>query len=180
MIALAVVAAAVAGLWFWLGRDTTEEPDYSTREARIKSVSAILDLCTLDVREEMAIKDSVNGKWIVARQTIEGRVRFNLDSLRLEQKGDTTFVYLPPERVDILENADPGSYEVLDAWDGRNNVFVRTMTAGEENVIKERWRRRARQRIYDRGYVRQARRDAAETLRRFFSRLPGETVVVEE
>lgn len=133
----------------------------------------MVELCTSDIHEEVAIKDSVNGKWIVARQTIEGRIRFNLDSLKIDEKGDTTIVYLPPERVDILENASPGAYEVLDSWDSKNSIFSRTLTANEENVIKRRWQDKARKRIYERGYVEQARVNAINTLTPLLSRMKG-------
>ena len=65
----------------------------------------MVELCTADIHGEMPIKDSINGKWIVARQVLDGRIRFDLGALRIEERGDTTVVYLPPERVDVLENA---------------------------------------------------------------------------
>lgn len=133
----------------------------------------MIELCTSDIHEEVAIKDSINGKWIVARQTIEGRIRFDLDSLKIDERGDTTIIYLPPERVDILENASPEAYEVLDSWDGKNSVFSRTLTANEENIIKRRWQDKTKKRIYERGYVAQARANAVRSLAPLFSRMKG-------
>lgn len=171
---LTILLAMVAiGYILWLLIPAGENADYKTREARIKSISRMVELCTTDIHEEIAVKDSVNGKWIVARQTVEGRIRFNLDSLKIEDHGDTTFVYLPPERVDILEGAEPGDYEVLDSWDGNNTLFAKTLTADEENRIKKRWEGKVRQRIYDRGYVRQARKNAVASLTPLFRGLQG-------
>lgn len=179
IIALLVVAAvAVVAVRFFAPSDSM--PEYKTRAARIKNVEQMVELCTADVHEEWAVKDSINGMWVVARQTIDGRVRFDLDSLRTEQRGDTTVVYLPAERVDILESTDPGAYEILDVWDGRNVLFKRTLTAAEENVLKTRWQKRARNRIYQRGYVREARSNAVKSLTPLLGAMHGngETIVI--
>ncbi|MDE6444805.1 MAG: DUF4230 domain-containing protein [Muribaculaceae bacterium] len=175
IVILLLILAGLGG-WLWFSEEAPDE-GMQLREARIKSIKEMVELCTLDVHEEMAIKDSINGKWIVARQTIEGRVRFNLDSLRVEEQGDTLVVYLPPERIDILESADKDAYKVLDTWDGRPSLFSRTMTAQEENIIKRRWQNKARERFYERGYVSQARDDAKATLRSLFE-ASGQPIVI--
>lgn len=178
ILPLILLGAIGIGAGFWLSREETGDDGLKLQAARIKGVSDMLELCTLDIHEEMMIKDSIHGKWIVARQTIEGRVRFDLDSLRIEERGDTMVVYLPKERVDILENAGEGSYKVFDSWDGRRIIFPRTVSAAEENAIKRRWVNKARKRIYDRGYVRQAREDAAKTLESLYGALGEEVVVI--
>lgn len=176
IVGILLLVLAALGAWIWFSEEAPDE-GMKLREARIKSIKEMVELCTLDVREEMAIKDSINGKWIVARQTIEGRVRFDLDSLRVEERGDTLIVYLPQERVDILESADKDAYKVLDTWDGRRNLFPRTITSAEENEIKRRWQKKARERIYSRGYVSQAREDAKKTISSLFE-ATGEPVVI--
>jgi len=169
----AILAAVILGYVIWYFTREEAPRDYSTREATIKQIESMVDLCTLDIHEEMAVKDSINGKWIVARQTIKGRVRFDLDSLHIEYRGDTTFVYLPPERVEELEDASPQAYEVFDSWDGSRTVFARTLTAAEENALKRRWQKRTVDRIYSRGYVRRARENAMASLRPLFSAMRG-------
>lgn len=172
-IIIAVTVIAMVAFIAWTLRPSAPTPEYKTNEARIKSITRMVELCTSDIHDEMAIKAHINGKWIVARQTVEGLIRFDLDSLRIEQRGDTTLVYLPRERVDILENAEPGAYEVLDAWDARNSVFSRTMTAAEENAIKSKWQEESRKRVYKRGYVRQARKNAIATLTPLLNAMKG-------
>lgn len=174
IIWVAVLALAAFGVWK-IFAPAGEDREFKTQAARIKSIEQMVDLCTTDIHEEWAIKDSINGKWIVARQTIEGRIRFDLDSLQTESRGDTLLVYLPKEHVDIYENASPDAYEVFDSWDGRNLLFTRTLTAGEENVLKDRWRKRARARIYQRGYVRDARKNAVASLAPLLNAMRGET-----
>lgn len=174
-IRILVVLAALAAISVvvWKLDFGNEQRDYKTEPARIKSIREMIDLCAVDINEEIPIKDSINGKWIVARQKVAGRIRFDLDSLRIEERGDTTFVYLPPERVEVLENASPGAYEILDSWDGRRPIFGRVLTTAEENALKRRWQRRIVRRIYDRGYVRQARSNAVGTLTPLFRALKG-------
>lgn len=171
---IVVIAALGAGVAYWL-KPKQDDRDYDTQAARVKTISSMVELCTADIHDEMPIKDSINGKWIVARQVLEGRIRFDLDALRIEERGDTTVVYLPPERVDVLENAGPDAYEVLDAWDGRNMIFSRTLTAAEENALKKRWQRQLVGKIYDKGYVRQARANAVKTLAPLLSAMRGST-----
>lgn len=172
IVVLIIVAVAVV-VAVKLATSESEKSEYITQAARIKNISQMVDLCTADIHEEVAVKDSINGKWIVARQTIKGHIRFDLDSLRFEQRGDTTIVFLPPERVDIFENADPSSYEVLDVWDGRRPIFERTLTAAEENTLKTRWQQRARKRVYARGYVKDARANAVASLTPLLNAMKG-------
>lgn len=167
------MSAIIIGGFIWYFCTVDKGQDFQSQDARIKSIKQMVDLCTTDLHEEIAVKDSVNGKWIVARQTIEGRVRFNLDSLQIEQRGDTTLFYLPPERVEVLESAAPSSYRILDTWDASRRILSRTLTANEENVIKTRAQKNAVKRIYDRGYVKRARANAVQTLTPLFQALSG-------
>ncbi|MDE5875238.1 MAG: DUF4230 domain-containing protein [Muribaculaceae bacterium] len=178
ILLLIVVAVACVALWWWLSRPVADD-GMRTREARIQSITDMIELCTLDIHDEITIKDSIHGKWIVARQTIEGRVRFDLDSIKVAEKGDTLVITLPQERVDILENAGADSYEVLDTWDGSRSLFPRTVTAAEENAIKRRWQAKARERIYRRGYVKQAREEAKSTLQSFFGALGVPVIILD-
>lgn len=158
------MAIIAVGYAIWICFRPGNEPHYKTDPAHIKSVKNMVELCTTDIHEELPIKDSINGKWIVARQVISGRIRFDIENLRIESRGDTSVIYLPEERVDILENAGPDAYQVLDTWDGNSTFFPRTLTASEENVLKTRWQRQIRSNIYARGYVARARRQAVDAL----------------
>ena len=172
-ILITAIGAIIIILLLWHTLPSRPIEDYKTRDARIKSITKMVELCTSDIHEEVAIKDSINGKWIVARQTIEGRIRFDLDSLRVDERGDTTIIYLPPERVDILENVSPEAYEVLDSWDSKNILLSRSLSAEEENIIKRRWQDKTKKRIYERGYVAQARANAISSLTPLFNRMKG-------
>ena len=168
-----MLALAAVGVIVWTVTRPESSRPYKTETARIKAITNMVELCTTDIHEEMPVKDSINGKWIVARQVIEGKIRFNVENLRIESRGDTTVVYLPEERIAILESASPDAYRVLDTWDGKSSFFPRTLTAAEENTLKTRWQQRAADRIRSRGYVARARRNATETLTSLFSTLSG-------
>lgn len=176
-----ILAAIIAvGFIIWLVIRQPENVKYKTNAAQIKGITDMVELCTTDIHEEIPIKDSINGKWLVARQVVEGRIRFDIEHLKIETKGDTTIVYLPEERVDILENAGPGSYQVLDTWDGKSMMFPRALTADEENAVKKRWQNRIRKKIYARGYVKRARHEAMTTLAPLLKAMnePGATVII--
>lgn len=172
-IVIAALVALLVATIMLLFRDTDTPSSMQTRPARVKAIREMVELCTAEIHEEIPLKDSVNGKWIVARQTINGKISFNLDSLRIEDKGDSLIVFLPPERVEILEGAMPRDYEVLDSWNSRNPIFGSPLTASEENVLKSRWKRKAIGRIYSKGYVKKAREDAKNTLTNLFGKLRG-------
>lgn len=167
------MAIIALGYVIWICTHPSAEPHYKTDPAHVKAVKNMVELCTTDIHEEIPVKDSINGKWIVARQAVEGRIRFDVEKLRIESRGDTTIVYLPEERVDILENASPNAYEVLDTWDGRSTFFPRTLTAAEENALKTRWQSRIRKKIYARGYVVRARREAVTALTSLLTAMHG-------
>lgn len=176
-----IVATIVAvGYFIWWCLRAPEHIAYKTQSAKVKAISSMVELCTADIHEEIPIKDSINGKWLVARQIVDGRIRFDIERLKIEEKGDTMLVYLPQEHVDILENAGPDAYQVLDTWDGQSMLFPRTLTAAEENVIKKRWQSRIRKKIYARGYVTRARREAVATLAPLLQAMsePGSTIIV--
>lgn len=167
---------AAAGVAIYLKTDLNDTPDdgrYKIDEARIESIRQMVSLCTLEINEEVAFKDSINGKWLVVREKIRGRVKYDLDSLKIEQRGDTLLVYLPKESVEIRENESPDSYEILDFWDGDNMIFTRNITAEEENILKRRWRGRLEQKIRDRGYLVKARENASSVLMPIFRSMRG-------
>ena len=173
VILLLVLVACAVGGWLWYTRPKpSPDAHYDIAVARVSSLRSMSSLCTLTLREELMMRDSVRGQWIVARVKVEGRILFDLDSMKYDRQGDTLTIRLPFETMEIRENAGPDAYEVLDSWDAESMLMPRTLTTAEENVIKQRWARQVRGRLYKRGLHERARRNAVETVERLVSTWP--------
>ena len=174
-ICIVLVLLLAGGYIYWYFTRPVEEQKFETRPAELKAIREMAQLATLDFHEEMTVKDQIDGKWLVARMTVEGSVKYDLDSIRFDQKGDTVVIILPKEKIDIYESTDKGAYEVLDTWDANRPILGRKLTAAEENAIKERARARLEQTIRNRGYVKRAQDNARVTLTPLLSRLYPDT-----
>lgn len=174
-ICIVLVLLLAGGYIYWYFTRPVEEQKFETRPAELKAIREMAQLATLDFHEEMTVKDQIDGKWLVARMTVEGSVKYDLDSIRFDQKGDTVVIILPKEKIDIYESTDKGAYEVLDTWDANRPILGRKLTAAEENAIKEHARARLEQTIRNRGYVKRAQDNARVTLTPLLSRLYPDT-----
>ena len=176
--AMLLLAAAAALHIFMTGR--REAPSRVTlSEALIASVKSMLRLCSLEFYDEVPVRGSVGSRHIFARTTLTGSVGFDLDSLECRMEGDTLVVVLPPEVVEIREAAEPDAYRVFDTWNDHllgSSVF----TTAEENAIKAKVIEGYRRRVYARGYVDRARREAAESLSGMLTALTGGPVRVSD
>lgn len=179
IVALLLLVAGGYIYWF-LNRPVEEERVYPTQAATLKEIRELAELATLDFHEEIAVKDQEGGKWIVARMTVEGSVKYDLDSLRIEQNSDTLRLTMPKERFEILESTSPSAYEVIDTWDAQRPVFGRKLTAAEENKVKQRARSRLESTLRKRGYVARARENARSTLTPLLRRLAPDSLTVIE
>lgn len=176
LIVLILVAAGGYIYWYFSRPAAKEGEEYPTEKATLKSVKEMAELATLDFHEEIAVKDESDGKWIVARMTIEGSVKYDMDSVSLEQRGDTLILLMPKESFKIYESADSASYQVIDTWDARRAMMGRKLTATEENTIKERARRDVETTLRERGYVARARKNASATLIPILRRLASDSI----
>lgn len=174
---IAIIAIAIGAYLIFKPSHPAATP-YKMEDARVKSIIAMVRLCSMTVDTETGIKDTINGKAIFARERLHATIGYDLDRLKIEQHGDTTYITLPPERIDIYESSSPGAYEVLDAWDTKNPIFSRTLTAAEENILKTRWRSRIDSTIRAKGYTAHARRNAVATLASLLRTLPGNYAII--
>ncbi len=185
--ALALVAIAIAIVAVTLYRAFTDKTPVDTRHitmtpARVKQISDMLELCTLDIYEETGINDTINGKGLFAIQRLRGSVSFDLNGLRVDSVGvDSIRVYLPAEKVELLESTEPGAYRVVDVWNVKYPLLATNLTVAEENALKRRASERVKDLAYRRGYVKKARASAVESLRKMYSLLPDVAVeIVDE
>lgn len=156
-----------------------EDSDQHANEARTNEIRHMVELATLEFHEEFTVKDTINGKRIAARETLQGSACFNPDSLQFLHHGDTTFVVLPKPDIELYENSADDTYEVLDIWDADHTLVSRTLTPEEADSLKRRWKEHALERMKNRGFTSQARENAVATLKPLFSKIQGAIVVVE-
>ena len=172
-LALIVVGA---GMLIW--RSGEGSTNMTVSETKLSEIKEMVKLCSLEVRDDVAIKDSINGKWIFAKNTINGYIRFDLEKIDYQLRNDSVFIFLPPEEIEVYESSSPNSYEVIDTWD--NTLFgLRKMTSDEETAIKERMADRYKASFYEKGYVRRARESAVNTLSRMLRMMDGNITVVD-
>lgn len=167
-ILLVIVVLGVAFFAFRMMFSGTEDP-YILSPAMLKEIKEVVKISTLEVQEEVGIKDSINGKHIFAKEIIKGYVNFDIEKdVRHELRNDTLIIYLPPEEVGVYEAMEvENAYEIWDEWN--DGFFKRELTSDEENAMKKRWEKDFKRLMYERGHVRQARRTAVETLTQLFS-----------
>lgn len=184
LILIIMVGAGAAALWHSLRRPA--EGDTGTRihglsPARVSAIRDMVRLCTLDMYEEVAIKDTINGKGLFAVQCLNGTVSYDLTAVRIDSLApDTLRVTLPEEEVQWLESTEPEAYRVLDVWNDRMPLLRASLTTAEENELKLRASRRLESLARERGYIKRARTSAVASLRAMYSLLPDVTVIVEE
>lgn len=158
---------------------TPKEEDRDIMDSTVKEIKSMVKLCSADIYEEVPIKASIGNRHIFARVTLKGTISFDIERLDIDQEGDTLHVALPPEEIEILESTDKDSYIVIDTWSDKlmgNSRF----TTEEENKIKEKVKQNAIKNIYAKGYVRQARAEAAANLGNMISTLTTKPVKVTD
>lgn len=182
LLLLAVIAVAV-----WLTvRELNKDDDVRTTvttisPARVKAIAQMAELCSLDIYEEVGVRDTINGKGIFAIQRLRGAVTFDLSDVRVDSiVPDSLLVYLPREKVEFRESTEPDSYRVVDVWNIKYPLLRANISAAEENRIKQKALTQARQRAYKKGYVRRARTSALESLRKLYSLLPDVHIAVTD
>lgn len=170
-----VVLSVIGGALWWM---ESHKVSADTIPATIEDVKGMVKLCALEIHDDVPMKDSINGKWIFAKGRINGYITFDLEKMEYDVKGDTITVVLPPEKVEVYESTDKGAYRVYDAWD--NTLFGKgELTTREENILKERMKRRFVDAVYSKGHVRRARATAVSTLSNLFTHLNGNVVIVD-
>ncbi len=160
-------------------KNAPEASNYKIQQALVTEIKPAMELCTVEIVEDVPIKAHIGTRHIFARATLSGFISFDLDSAATRMKGDTIIVTLPPETVEIHESTQPGSYEVIDTWNEKLLGSTKFTTA-EENDIKRKVIDNFRRKIYAKGYVRQARADAAATLTQMLSAMSASPVEVTD
>ena len=179
LAAAVAVSAAVLVVRGCMG-EGEKRPPARIEEARIVDIRPMVRLLVTELHEDYPVRAHIGRKHIFARTTLEGTIGFDVEKTEQRWSGDTLFVTLPPEIVEVRESTGKNSYEVIDTWNERF-LGSTNFTAGEENEIMEKVRKNWVDSVYRRGYVARARREAVENLRGMLAPLfPGKSVIVTD
>ena len=167
----------------WVGKTIYEKAEtstISTLPAKIEGIRQAVQLSTLDITTEEIYKDTIGNKGIVLRIKANVHIRFDMENIPTATQGDTLFVQLPREIIDIYESSKDG-YQVLDVWYllfPTEPVPV-TLSSTEENQVKRQVKKQIEEQMYEKGYVKRARENAAHSLSVLFSKFKDNIVIID-
>ncbi len=174
LVALAVVAAV--GYFYF---QTKQEKTIDVAPGRITNIESVVQLCTVDLYNEVPVKDTVNNKMIFAIQKQRGSISFDLEKIQVDDSGDTVRIVLGPEIVEVNEATGDNSWEVIDTK-GLSIFTSDKLTDEEENLVKRKIRSKSIKRLYQNGTVKRARAEAADNLARFMEMVYNRPVIVTD
>lgn len=177
VIIIAVIAVVAICAYYLL---RTPKNDIEVDKGRINDVKTMVQLCTIDLYNEVPVLDTINNKVIFAVQKQRGSVSFDLEKLEVDAEGDTVRVTLPPEIIEINEATSDNSWQVIDT---KNIGFLGSLrssklTNEEENQVKAKVKQNSEKRLYQNGTISRARAEAAENLQTLLEKLYRKPVIV--
>lgn len=175
-VGLVIVAVVGFAIWWKL---TPDDEERGLKPARVEDVRRMVELSTVEIREDLPIKGRVGKRHLVAMQRLEGSIGYDLERISLSERGDTLVVTLPPAEITLRESTDEGSYVVIDEW---SDDFFGSgkLTAREANILKEKCIALEKERLRRAGYVERARRQAVADLERLLPLLTGRVVEISD
>lgn len=158
----------------------TSVSSVSTLPAKVEEIKQAVKLSTLDITTEEIFKDTINNKGVVLRIKANVYIRFDMENIPMTERGDTLFVQLPRETIDIYESSRNG-YQVLDVWYLAlpHEPVPTQLSPAEENKIKQRAKQHIENQMYEKGYVKRARENALHSLGALFSKFRDNVVILD-
>lgn len=180
IIAILAAAGIAIAACIWLGKPGKD--DITVDRGRIADVTTMVQLCAMEIYNEVPILDTINNKVIIAVQKQTGSISFDVENLQVDDEGDTVRLTLPREILDIREATEDNSWQVIDT---KNIGFLGQLKNGrltlrEENAVKAKAKRKAIRELYDNGTVRRTRTEAAVTLKSMMEKIYRKPVVVTD
>lgn len=179
-VTIILVVATIALAAFFIIRNLTAKKETITvRPAVVTDVKSMARLCTVEIYSEIPVKDTVGSKVILAVQKQRGSVSFDMDRLDVDASGDTVRAILSPEIVELYESTDDNAYDVIDT---KSLSLLRSgkLTNAEDNIVKQRIRKRSIHRLYKEGVIANARKEARTNLASLLGKLYRKPVVVRD
>lgn len=182
LIKIVAVAAVLAGAVFLYVRYGRKESSFEIGKGQIADVRTMVEICSMEVYNEEPVLDTIDNIVLFAVQKQRGSISFDMESLEIDDSGDTVRVVLPKEIIDLKEATDDNSWKVIDT---KNIGFlgpIRSdrLTIAQENKIKAKLMKRSRKRLYDNGTVAKARREGRHSLEVFLSAVYGKPALVTD
>ena len=158
----------------------------SVEQGEIMDVKTMAQLCTIEIFCEVPVKETINNKELIGIQKQHGVVSFDLEALKIETAGDSVKLNLPPEIIEINEDASKDdAWKVVDTKSTDESILSvfkdDKLTNAEDNIIKERIKKTAIKRLYKEGIVETARKDGKNYLKELMEKVfVGKCVIVND
>lgn len=170
--AIAIIWGAYA--FFFASKDSV-----IVGKGKINKVDTMVELCSIDFYNEVPIIDTVQNWECFAKQKQRGSISFDIENLEIDSKGDSVYIILPPEIIEIMESTDDKAWETVDSKDLR---WLRTSKAPIEvwATVKKNALNKSKKNLYQAGIVERARAEGAENLQILMEKVYQKPVKVSD
>ena len=148
-------------------------------KGKINKVDTMVELCSIDFYNEVPIIDTVQNWECFAKQKQRGSISFDIENLEIDSKGDSVYIILPPEIIEIMDSTDDKAWETVDSKDLR---WLRTSKAPIEvwTTVKKNALNKSKKNLYQAGIVERARAEGAENLQILMEKVYQKPVKVSD
>lgn len=177
IIGVLIIGAIFCILFFTLYKPKME---LEISEGRIKEIKTMVQLCSVDIYNEVPILDTINNRVMFAVQKQRGSISFDLEKLEIKNEKDSVFIYLSPEIIELNEATVPESWKVIDTKAiGALSLFRKDdMPEEDEKILKSKIKDHSVKQLYNIGIIEKARADGALTLKGLMEKVYKKPVVV--
>lgn len=168
---LLIVASIIVGYFYFVNPNRT----ISVGKGKVSKIETMVQLCTIDLYNEVPILDTINNKAICAIQKQKGSVSFDLEKMKMDTNGNTVIITLSPEIVEIFEATEDKSWEVVDTKSiGTISSLLPNsdrLTEEEENMVKSKVKRNSTKLLYHNGVIERARLEGAQNIKQLMEQV---------
>lgn len=181
LIILAAILVGALVLFFWLG---APKKSIEIGKGQISDITTMVQLCTVDLYNEVPVLDTINDKVLFAVQKQRGSVSFDIENMQVNTDGDTVKIVLSPEIVEINEATEDNSWQVIDSkslsLNGYNPLASDKLTDEEENQLKAKIKANSKKILYHNGTIERARAEGVKNLQTLMTKVYRKPVVVTD
>ena len=173
------IVCAIGIIWGVYGIFFSSKDNVIVGKGKINKVDTMVELCSIDFYNEVPIIDTVQNWECFAKQKQRGSISFDIENLEIDSKGDTIYIILPPEIIEIMESTDDKAWETVDSKDLR---WLRTSKAPIEvwDTVKKNALDKSKKNLFQAGIVERARAEGAENLQTLMEKVYQKPVKVSD